>query len=430
MKYNLFRFHKYWGKKTLKYLEYIIDNFSRTGDTVFDPFLGSGMIALESCIKNRKFIGCDINPIAIEYAKFLFNVPNIKILEFYYKKIKENIKELIDDSYRTNDGQVASHYIWSKENLLKVWIKKGNRIISRLEPTIYDIDKANFYKKYNSDIDVSFYNNSRIGALNITINDLFTKRALRNIDLLNKEINIIEDEHVKRAFKLCLTSGSGQMSNMVFIKNKNDKPEVGSWSVGLWVPEQRFEINVWNTFNNKVNKLLKIADNYNINESNIRNVSLINKDAEEVINKIPDKSIALIVTDPPHSDRIPYLELSAFWNAILGKVPDYSKEIVISNASDRNKNKEIYRKNMITILNKMCKILKDDGYIIIIYNSKNVEDWEFFNSPDINLNFVDCFPINYDVRSILQDSREGALTSDYALIFSKLPLASSTTKGF
>ena len=43
------------------------------------------------------------------------------------------------------------------------------------------------------------------------------------------------------------------------------------------------------------------------------------------------------LSDPPHGDRIPYLELSEIWNVILGEEPPFEAEIVVSNAKDRSK---------------------------------------------------------------------------------------------
>ena len=35
-------------------------------------------------------------------------------------------------------------------------------------------------------------------------------------------------------------------------------------------------------------------------------------DYREALRKIPSETVSFICTDPPHSDRVPYLELSKF----------------------------------------------------------------------------------------------------------------------
>ena len=53
----------------IKLAEDHIKTWSNTGDSVFDPFLGSGTTACACLNTNRKFIGCEISPEYFELAK-------------------------------------------------------------------------------------------------------------------------------------------------------------------------------------------------------------------------------------------------------------------------------------------------------------------------------------------------------------------------
>ena len=133
---------------------------------------------------------------------------------------------------------------------------------------------------------------------------------------------------------------------------------MGSWAIGYWRSTIHFEINVWNCFLNKANKLLKslkyIDKNPYVNISKSledifdsgSNLLLILGDTRTEIKRFRDDSIDLVITDPPHGDRIPYLELSSMWNAILNAEPQYSNEIVVSNAKERGKNLTTYNEIM------------------------------------------------------------------------------------
>ena len=59
--------HKYPAKLLQHIPYYLFKNnlFSRKGDTVFDPFMGSGTVLLEGVLASRKVIGTDINPLAV-----------------------------------------------------------------------------------------------------------------------------------------------------------------------------------------------------------------------------------------------------------------------------------------------------------------------------------------------------------------------------
>ena len=52
-----------------KEAEYIINFLTLEGQTVLDPFCGAGTTALAALNLNRRFIGIDINPEALEETR-------------------------------------------------------------------------------------------------------------------------------------------------------------------------------------------------------------------------------------------------------------------------------------------------------------------------------------------------------------------------
>jgi DNA modification methylase len=48
--------------KPIKLLRWIVENFTEVGDTVLDPFTGSGTTGVASVQLERSFIGCEIDP--------------------------------------------------------------------------------------------------------------------------------------------------------------------------------------------------------------------------------------------------------------------------------------------------------------------------------------------------------------------------------
>ena len=302
-------------------------------------------------------------------------------------------------------------------------------------------------KKYISYVpknirELCFFQNSRINSnKNLNINHLFTERALYNIDLIIENILNIEDPILKRAFLLTLTSASGQMSNMVFavsnrgktknLQNITEKIEVGSWAIGFWCPKRHFEVNVWNCFINRAKKLEKILAREHINKkvSLTTDISsfldmkfeaaLICQSAMEALKEIPDKKISLIITNPPHGDRMPYLELSEFWNAIIqAGIPDFKNEIVVSNAKERDKTFTQYNNDMTLFVKECHRILSKNGLLIVFFNAKDSESWSFLKKA-VQFEYIGCFPMNYSANSIVQDNRKGSMKSDYVLIYGK-----------
>ncbi len=438
---GIYAFHKYWGKKPIESLDYCIENCTRKNDIVLDPFLGSGLISKEANNLGRRFLGIDINPFSIEHTLFLLSLPKAEDYKGAINSIKKNISYKISESYTLENGDIATHFLWNKDTLQEVWIKNNtSRKKIQLKPTDFDLSQIEKFKNYSvKNIQKgTFFENARINSSdNMTVYDLFTKRALRNIDLILDEINKFSGD-IKRALQLTLTSSSGQMSNMVFAitgrgKTKNqqsEKIEVGSWVIGLWRPDLHFEINVWNCFENKAKKLYKalleqdfssaeykdsISDFY----ENQAKIGIVQGNSKNELKKIPSESIKLIITDPPHSDRIPYLELSEMWNCLLNKKSDFSEEIVVSNAKARKKNKEEYLNDMREILNESSRILAKDGYLLLYFNAKDKNSWSFFDSLEKqhSLIYLGSFPMEYSANSVVQDNRKGAMKSDYVLVF-------------
>ncbi|MBC6432232.1 DNA methylase [Nostoc sp. HG1] len=440
---GMYSFHKYWGKKPTESIAFFIQNYTNESDIVLDPFLGSGLISRECLYRRRRFIGIDINPFAIEHTNFLLELPKASEFKSALQEIETNIKQKINETYFTINGEIASHYLWSSGEILKVWMKpKVGRSRIEIETTSFDLEKLDYFSQYSirNIRKLTFFTNSRINSSNqMSIYDLFTRRALYNIDLILDEIKLFPDA-IQKALLLTLTSSSGQMSSMVFAitnrgKTKNqisNKIEVGSWVIGYWRPKLHFEINVWNCFESRAKKLYKalidISDHkYPRHESisalleSRQGALIINDDCIDVLQKIPEKTIKLICTDPPHSDRIPYLELSEIWNSILNKNVNFEKEIIVSNAKERNKKKNQYIENMKLFIGEASRILTDDGMFLMYFNARDKESWKFLEilENNSNLKFIGAFPMEYSANSVVQDNRKGGMKTDYVLVLKR-----------
>lgn len=441
---GLSAFHKYWGKKPIEPLLLLIERLTTEGETVLDPFLGGGLLARAAVVKKRRFIGLDINPCAIELGTLFLDLPSSDEFAEVFAYLKDKVAAEINSSYLRANASIASHYLWDDNQLKMVWEKNGRRKIE-YSPDDYDVAGINIYKNYNPKYirPLTMFQNSRINSREgMGINDLFTGRALRNIDLLLENILPLP-EKLRRAFLLTLTSASGQMSNMVFAisqrgkssgKSESSRIEVGSWAIGFWCPKQHFEINCWNCFSNRAGRFIKTLqklpalppatlsddlEKFNDTDTD-SSAALLLDSAQNALKKVQSNSISLILTDPPHSDRVPYLELSDFWNAILQyPASAFSEEIVISNAKERQKDASNYHAAMHTVLKQCVQILKPNGTLCILFNATDGKSWDFLRSPPDGLVYTGCFPLRYSARSLVQDNRKGAMKHDYALIYKK-----------
>lgn len=82
-KYVTHGIHPYKGKFYPQLVRPLLNILSvPTGGTVFDPFCGSGTVALEAILNGYSAFGCDINPIATEIAKAKTSILSVPTYEF------------------------------------------------------------------------------------------------------------------------------------------------------------------------------------------------------------------------------------------------------------------------------------------------------------------------------------------------------------
>jgi len=435
-------FHKYWGKKPPEAWSFLIENLTKEKDLILDPFLGSGLIAKKCADLNRRFVGFDINPFSIELTKLCLDLPDYAKLKKALDILKEKIKPDIDLLYMTSTGEIITHILWKGNKIDRLWEKTGRKRIELALPADEVSKLENFVSKAMPiKKKLNLFDNSRINTRkDISLKDLFTSRALVATDKLILSFSR-HNGNAHRALMLILTASLGQMSNMVFAVTRRgktkgtetEKIEVGSWVIGYWRPEQHFEINAWNCFENKANKLLKAVrdtDGGNIVKisnsfgdfTDSRNTSYLKVgDSEVLLQDIPDNTVKLILTDPPHGDRIPYLELSELWNTFLGFEADFDNELVVSDAKGRNKDTDQYNRKLSAIFADCVRVLEPQGFLAVMFNARSSEHWKSLHTLEAmsEMEYVGCYPMNYSAGSVIQDNRKGGLISDYVLLYGK-----------
>ncbi|MCX6381417.1 MAG: DNA methyltransferase, partial [Armatimonadetes bacterium] len=449
---GLHAFHKYWGKKPIESLAVMIERLTESNDIVIDPFVGSGFVGREAVLRNRRFIGVDINPIAVELSRLILDLPDPNLLRSAALDIESRVRESINNTYSMAEGGTATHYLWKGETLQSVWTTAlGKRGRQERQPNPYDEGRVIEYENYVFQYPrpLRLFHNSRINTSeSITLDALFTGRARHNIDLLLHAISL-QPTDVQNTLKLALTSASGQMSRMVFAitgRGKmsgvvSEKVEVGSWVIGYWRPELHFEVNVWNCFQHRVSVMLKALNSLSAKErkyptgtlSDVLNsdaqAAILEANAKEVLSAMPSESASLIITDPPHGDRIPYLELSEMWNALLGKAPALESEIVVSNARGRGKSKSVYSEDMRVVLQQAGRVLKSGKFLAVLFNARDSASWEALSCEALALSslcYKGSFPLHYSANSVVQDNRKGGLKTDFVLLYQKSGGAADT----
>lgn len=439
---GIYGMHKYWSKKPFNIIRDLILRYTEKGEVVIDPFCGSGISITESIFTGRKAIGIDINPSAIFITEQMLNKICTKFVQEEFKKIELDVKARINSFYslkRGKDEFIGTHFLWENGKLTEIWYQDERKKLAK--PTENDTNKSSSFSYdkipyfYPKD---TFFCNTRINAKRENrIFDLFTPRNLAALSLLMDRIEKIGDRSLKEFFKFCFTASVGQASKMVFVikrrgkfKGKStttDRKEVGSWVIGYWMPKDNFEINVWNCFESKYRKILKAkqqqnASNYLINPATTANellgspnLLLLNEPCQEALERIPSNFVDYVITDPPHGNRQPYLELSMMWNSWLKKSVNYEDEIVISESKDRKKNIHNYYELVNRVLVEIERILKPNRRFSLVFNSLDDETWAklitAMNKLKFDLETIET--LEYSANSVVQDTRVAGLKTDF-----------------
>ena len=209
----------------------------------------------------------------------------------------------------------------------------------------------------------------------------------------------------------------------------SDKAEVGSWVIGYWVPEEHFEINVWNCFENRFKRIVKGVNEVNELFSNRENgyyennVRLINGSATHL--QLENNSVDYVFIDPPHANRILYLEQSLMWNSWLGldTTISWNDEIIVSEAKQRkDKNAQNYNQLLDEAFSEIARVLKQGKHFSMAFNCLDDNTWIDTLNLFITHGFeiTDIVPLEYSATSVIQDNRKNALKTDFVLTFKNI----------
>ncbi len=84
--------HKYPAMLHPLLVDFLIEEYAKNDDIIFDPFCGSGVTLVQASVKNHESFGFDINPLSLLIAKVKTTKYDFKKLEEDFKKFKNHLK--------------------------------------------------------------------------------------------------------------------------------------------------------------------------------------------------------------------------------------------------------------------------------------------------------------------------------------------------
>jgi len=449
---GMYAMHKYWSKKPHNLVARYIERYSQPGEIILDAFCGSGITIIESVRLHRRAIGIDVNPIAIILTRMGLEHVDTRALKDHFDRLRCEVEEEIDRLYYTecskcgNPRAITTHTIWENKEPKELWVECKACSTNKGIKTPSEYDKGSLLTPINPPAwypTAKLVENYRINARAGTkVSDLFTSRALFGLSLLFEKIRQIEDHQIRSVMEFCFSAALPQASNMVFVirrrgktkgQSEHRRAEVGSWVIGYWIPREHFEIHIWRCFENRFRRILKGKSEVNrVIPSNVRPCSpfdeLLGAQHGYWVSRgtatslpIPSESVDYIFTDPPHGNRIPYLELSLMWNAWLELDFDWENEIVVSEAKSRQKDVKDYRDRLGVAFGELWRVLKPNRFLSVAFNSLDDDTWLSLLTTLLAAGFgiTEITPLEYSAHSVVQDTRKNALKTDFVITCQK-----------
>lgn len=423
--------HKYWGRKAHNLVAEYIKHYTKGGDTVLDPFMGSGGVIIESKKSGRNSIGIDINPI----TKLIIDNTLVEVdLEKFLNTRKYIIDNLPDETLDLsitkcpvcNQICTLSNAVWNLDSIIRIKGHCSEHGIFKKDADNFDIQlsrrAAKMLKQYTERGDIKYPTEQLLDFVRRNgkkyINELFSDRNLLQSATLLKIINDIEDEPIKKLYQMVFTSMLPNISSMI-PANPDTVTGKSGWQISkFWVPKCHTEKNVLNSFESRIKSIyagkLETQDCYTDAYHQIHITSAENMPF------IPDSSIDYIFTDPPYGNSIAYLGLSMFWNSWLEYKVNYNAEII--HDTYRKKDDSDYSKRLHSVFKELYRVLRPGKHLSFTFHNRHVKFWKIIIDAVIDNGFIlkDVAWQSQAVNSGTQGlNRRNTLKGDFVYTFVK-----------
>ena len=380
--------HNYMARKPYNVVSEIIKRFCPDGGCVYDPMFGSGTTIIEASKLGRKAIGTDINLLAYKLCKASLTRWNLSKVEEAIDTFCTEVSFACESLYCFEDFDEnrileRCHFDQCGSELVPTmyWYKtrKNGKLTGR-KKSVASCEFIENYRSFQTDCVQNIDNlplipNSRIAVKNgAAVFDYFCKRNLIAIDRIIGILHSHQSEYGYDILELLVSSAI----NLIKLSDKK-----ASSQMPYWLPQKDI------TSRNAVMVIMKKAVAFKEGLAYLcekrhcfigENVVLKNMPAQNIsLDLLPNEAVDLILTDPPYTDQVPYLEYNQLWYKVMGwsgfTDESLGSELVVSDAPSRNKDAEDFNNIFAAILKRISPALKMNGYFIMFYHSFDLKSW-------------------------------------------------------
>ena len=384
--------HNYMARKPYNIVSEIIKRFCPEGGCVYDPMFGSGTTIIEASKLGRNAIGTDINLLAYKLCKTSLTKWDLQEAErlidtfcgdvysacqpLYEFEESGEVRILERCHFDQTDGELVPTQYWYKNSINGKLTGRKKAAVSRSFADSYNQIQTCEVKNIDN---AALIPNSRIAiGNNATVYSYFCKRNLIAIDRI---IGILRSYQNNPGYDILEMLVSSAI-NLIKLSDKK-----ASSQMPYWLPKK--DVTSRNAVMVITQKATAVKEGLSylretckgfIDPTGTFNIVLQNIPAQNVsLDVLPNESVDLILTDPPYTDQVPYLEYNQLWYKVMGWAgfsnESLDAELVVSDAPSRNKDAKNFNDIFAEILKRITPSLKINGYFIMFYHSFDLKSW-------------------------------------------------------
>ena len=210
---------------------FFIDLFTRTGDTVYDPFAGRGTTPIEAALMGRNVVSNDVNPLSIILTKPRLNIPTIGEIEKRLDEIEFESFEADIDLSMFFHKKTEYELISLKNQLLDTKVDNWIRMVSTNRLTGHS---AGFFSGYTLPPNQAASQKSQI-AINEKLEIVPPYKNTKEI-IFKKSKSLLRNINAKLSNKLEAISSSSIFSSL----DSRETSHIADNSINLTVTSPPF----------------------------------------------------------------------------------------------------------------------------------------------------------------------------------------------
>lgn len=224
------------------------------------------------------------------------------------------------------------------------------------------------------------YQASALGRHGLTSTaKFFSLRNLAVLAALKAEIERVDDPALQGKLMFAFTAILARASKRY--QWSRQRP-LNAANANYYVAAVFYEWNVFDLFARKIDALVNSDDwiRSRLGRGTLFGNSMGTDVTYELANAanipLPDDSVDYVFTDPPFGSNIFYADMSLFQEAWLGETTDWSVEAVVDRTSNgANRTADRYEALLTSALRECVRVLKPDGWISMVFGNSSGAIW-------------------------------------------------------